>query len=138
MAQKERITVLVTVIPLENKAFSRVSRPTLYYHYGFVKPKNGRLYPNVGHFVVKHWSLRGIVSAIILTPNLRKCLRHRASGVVCQSIDGNPLFCNFDFGLFFYSVRLISAHNLAYLSFSCALTSFVGSLREWSITSEYL
>ena len=78
-----------------------VSPPTLYYHYGFVKPKNGRLYPNVGHFVVKHWSLRGIVSAIILTPNLRKCLRHRASGVLCQSIGGNPLFCNFDFGLFF-------------------------------------
>ena len=34
-----------------------------------------------------------------------------------------------------YSVRPISAHNLTYLSFSCALTSFVGSLREWSITS---
>ena len=77
-----------------------VSPPTLYYHYGYVKPEIGRLYQNVGHFVVKRWSGIGVVSTIILTPYLRKPLSRRASGVVCQSVGGNPQKCHSDFGLF--------------------------------------
>ena len=78
-----------------------VSSPTLYYHYRNVKPKIGRLYQNVGHFVVKRWSGVRVVSTIILTRKLRKPLCHRASGVVCQSVGGNPqnaiptLVCSF-------------------------------------------